>query len=42
MVHGREFNWKTPDHFRLVFLPHKIELTDAISSLVNFLQSYKQ
>ena len=42
MVHGRGFNWKKPDHFRLVFLPHKKELTDAISSLGDFLESYKQ
>ncbi len=42
MVHGRGFNWKTPDHFRLVFLPHKNELAHAISSLQSFLRNYKQ
>lgn len=42
LVHGRGFNWKTPDHFRLVFLPYKLQLANAISSLENFLQSYKQ
>ncbi len=42
LVHGRGFNWKTYDHFRLVFLPHKKELTDAISLLGDFLQGYRQ
>ena len=42
LVHGRGFNWKAPDHFRLVFLPQKSVLTNAISSLSDFLESYKQ
>ncbi len=42
LVHGRGFNWKTPDHFRLVFLPYKKELKKAINSLGNFLSGYSQ
>ena len=42
LVHGRGFNWNKPDHFRLVYLPHKTELHSAIGSLGDFLQSYRQ
>ncbi|MFT5163517.1 MAG: alanine-synthesizing transaminase [Alteromonadaceae bacterium] len=42
LVHGRGFNYHTPDHFRLVFLPHSEVLTSAIGSLRQFLQRYTQ
>ncbi|MGB0495115.1 MAG: aminotransferase class I/II-fold pyridoxal phosphate-dependent enzyme, partial [Kangiellaceae bacterium] len=42
LVHGRGFNWHQPDHFRLVFLPHKKELKEAIGSLASFLHNYQQ
>lgn len=42
LVHGRGFNWQQPDHFRLVFLPHKETLTTALSSLGDFLEGYRQ
>ena len=42
LVHGRGFNFQKPDHFRIVFLPHKEDLEKAIGSLANFLQSYQQ
>ena len=42
LVHGKGFNWANPDHFRLVFLPHKDELRSAIGSLADFLQDYSQ
>jgi alanine-synthesizing transaminase len=42
LVHGRGFNYHTPDHFRIVFLPHKEELEYAIESLDQFLHSYRQ
>jgi alanine-synthesizing transaminase len=42
LVHGRGFNWKAPDHFRIVFLPDKETLTDAITRLGNFLEHYRQ
>ena len=42
LVHGRGFNWHKPDHLRLVFLPHKETLINAISSLKSFLVDYRQ
>jgi len=42
LVHGTGFNWKTPDHFRIVFLPDKDTLTDAIRRLGDFLSAYRQ
>jgi alanine-synthesizing transaminase len=42
LVHGTGFNWKEPDHFRIVFLPDKATLTDAMKRLKVFLESYKQ
>lgn len=42
MVQGTGFNWPTPDHFRVVTLPHTRDLARAIERLGNFLASYKQ
>jgi len=42
LVHGTGFNWKEPDHFRIVFLPEKNTLADAMKRLGVFLESYKQ
>ena len=42
LVHGRGFNWHSADHFRLVFLPHRREIKQAISHLGGFLASYSQ
>jgi alanine-synthesizing transaminase len=42
LVHGRAFNWHKPDHFRLVFLPHKDELIPAMDKMQRFFASYKQ
>ena len=42
LVHGTGFNWKQPDHFRIVFLPDKDTLTDAMSRLTAFLETYRQ
>ncbi len=42
LVQGTAFNWKQPDHFRIVFLPRKDELESAISGLGNFFANYKQ
>ena len=30
IVQGTGFNWPTPDHFRVVFLPNSDDLTEAI------------
>jgi len=42
LVHGRGFNYHSPDHFRIVFLPHREELEQAINGLEQFLHSYRQ
>ncbi|MFK8013729.1 MAG: pyridoxal phosphate-dependent aminotransferase [Marinicellaceae bacterium] len=42
LVHGSGFNWPKPDHFRLVFLPHKATITEAINRMALFFQNYKQ
>lgn len=42
LVHGRAFNWPQPDHFRIVFLPHKEQLEMAIGKLAQFLPGYQQ
>ena len=39
LVHGRGFNWKDPDHFRIVFLPQKEVLADAMARLARFLEN---
>ena len=42
LVQGTGFNWKKPDHFRIVFLPDKETLSEAIKRLGKFLENYKQ
>lgn len=42
LVHGRAFNWPKPDHFRVVFLPHKDELEPAMQRIERFFSQYKQ
>jgi alanine-synthesizing transaminase len=42
LVHGTGFNWKEPDHFRVVFLPDTDTLADALHRLGNFLAGYRQ
>ncbi|MDR1971038.1 MAG: pyridoxal phosphate-dependent aminotransferase [Treponema sp.] len=42
LVHGTGFNWKDPDHFRIVFLPDQDTLTDALRRLAVFLEHYRQ
>ena len=42
LVQGTGFNWPTPDHFRIVFLPHEDELRDAIGRVARFLQHYQR
>ncbi|MCL2705291.1 MAG: pyridoxal phosphate-dependent aminotransferase [Spirochaetaceae bacterium] len=41
-VEGTGFNWKEPNHFRIVFLPEVKDLQYAISQLKDFLVVYKQ
>ena len=42
VVQGSGFHWPEPDHFRLVFLPHADELTEAMERLARFLATYRQ
>ncbi len=42
VVQGSGFNWKTPDHFRVVFLPNADDLTDAIGRIARFLEHYRK
>ncbi|MEJ2763287.1 pyridoxal phosphate-dependent aminotransferase [Photobacterium sp. MCCC 1A19761] len=42
VVHGTGFNWKQPDHFRIVTLPRIDDLEMAISRLERFLHNYRQ
>jgi len=42
LVHGTGFNWDKPDHFRIVFLPDKDTLKEALSRLGAFLANYRQ
>jgi alanine-synthesizing transaminase len=42
LVQGTGFNWKDPDHFRIVFLPDKDTLQDALHRLALFLEHYRQ
>jgi alanine-synthesizing transaminase len=42
IVQGTGFNWKSPDHFRLVFLPHEDDLQDAIGRIARFLDQYRK
>ena len=42
IVPGSGFNWKQPDHFRLVYLPRVEELNEATGKLADFLAHYRQ
>jgi len=42
VVQGSGFNWKSPDHFRVVFLPNADDLTDAIARIARFLENYRK
>jgi len=42
LVHGSAFNITEKNYFRLVFLPHTDELTQAMDKLKNFFSTYRQ
>ena len=42
IVPGSGFNWKYPDHFRVVYLPRIEDLADATEKLSDFLAHYRQ
>lgn len=42
LVQGTGFNWATPDHFRIVFLPHEADLREAVGRIAKFLEGYRK
>lgn len=42
VVAGTGFNWPTPDHFRVVFLPSLDDLTDAFNRISRYLDGYRR
>ncbi|MEQ1533156.1 MAG: pyridoxal phosphate-dependent aminotransferase [Sideroxydans sp.] len=42
VVQGTGFNWKQPDHIRVVFLPNADDLTEAIGRIARFLENYRK
>ena len=42
LVQGTGFNWRQPDHFRIVFLPHEDDLREAIARIARFLEHYRK
>ena len=42
IIHGGGFNWKEPDHFRVVYLPRIEVLKDAMEKMEDFLKYYRQ
>ncbi len=42
IIHGGGFNWKEPDHFRVVYLPRIEDLREATGKIADFLDSYRQ
>lgn len=42
IVQGTGFNWKQPDHFRMVFLPNVDDLEEAITRIGRFLERYRE
>ncbi|ABE44116.1 pyridoxal phosphate-dependent aminotransferase [Polaromonas sp. JS666] len=41
LVQGTGFNWASPDHFRIVFLPHEEDLREAVGRIAKFLENYR-
>lgn len=42
LVQGSGFNWRYPDHFRVVFLPNTDDLIEAIGRIAHFLERYRR
>lgn len=42
VVQGTGFNYPTPDHFRIVFLPHEDDLRDAINRIARYLATIRR
>lgn len=42
LVQGTGFNWRYPDHFRVVFLPNVDDLEEAVGRIARFLHRYRK
>ena len=42
VINGKGFNWHTPDHFRIVYLPRIEVLEEAMTKMTDFFSYYKQ
>ena len=42
LVQGRGFNWKEPDHFRIVYMPRLDELAMIQEKMTRFLHQYRR
>ena len=42
LMHGRGFNWHSPDHFRIVTLPYVHQIEEALGKFARFLSHYHQ
>ena len=42
LMHGKGFNYPTPDHIRIVYLPRRRVLGEAMDAFKDFLADYKQ
>lgn len=42
VVQGTGFNYPTPDHFRVVFLPHEDDLRDAVNRIARYLATIRR
>lgn len=42
LMHGKGFNYPTPDHFRIVYLPRRRILGEAMDAFADFLKDYRQ
>ncbi|MCC7306697.1 MAG: pyridoxal phosphate-dependent aminotransferase [Acidobacteria bacterium] len=42
IVQGTGFNWRSHDHFRLVFLPNVDDLHEAVGRIASFLQRFRE
>ncbi len=42
LMHGKGFNYPTPDHIRIVYLPRRRVLGEAMDAFADFLSDYRQ
>ena len=42
LIHGGGFNWRKPDHFRVVYLPQMDVLKECMGKLSDFMSHYRQ